>query len=44
MILVPTKCMLADALTKPMMVVQLLMLMTSGHMDFKTVTSGRQHH
>ncbi len=35
MILVPTECMLADALTKPMLAVQLLKLMTSGHVDFK---------
>jgi len=35
MILIPTECMLADALTKPMLAVQLLKLMTCGHVDFK---------
>ena len=35
MILIPTQCMLADALTKPMLAVQLLKLMTSGQVDFE---------
>ena len=35
MVLIPTQCMLADALTKPMLAVQLLKLMTSGQVDFE---------